>query len=145
MPKKNIQLDQKWILHVLLWQLLLLLGKLKPVFTSILIVCVFLLGNWDDCCWEISGTNDCCFLLFCCCVCVHPRTISYAFIWEIKTNLSPGMSVYLLRLSGRSNELIRELKHLWSSRLIDEWLNEWTNKQLNDTTALDKLNQNLRN
>jgi hypothetical protein len=31
--------------------------RMDGVFTSILLVCVFLLGNWVPCYWEISMTN----------------------------------------------------------------------------------------
>lgn len=37
------------------------------VFPSILLVRVFLLGNWVHWCWEIQMSGVCWFLLFCCC------------------------------------------------------------------------------
>ena len=44
------------------------------VFTSILLACVFLLGNWVHWYWEILITTDCYFLLFWyVCVCLWER------------------------------------------------------------------------
>ena len=51
--------------------------KMDPVFPSILLVCVFLLGNWDHWCWEISMSSYFLVVVFvvvvvCVYVCVFP-------------------------------------------------------------------------
>ena len=47
------------------WSMFFVCSRMMdPVYVSSLLAYVLLLGNWVHWCWEILGTNDCCFLLF---------------------------------------------------------------------------------